>query len=120
MLTVSSADPSVGWMASSLAFRVSDSDNMYRMRLHNNGSLKLSTIVDGASTEIASVATGYSPFAWHTYKIQATLDNIQVSIDDELLININDSDHPIGRIGVRTSQSSVSVDNLSVIQPPGC
>jgi len=120
MLTVGSADPSVGWMASSLAFRVSDSGNMYRMRLHNNGSLKLSTIVDGASTEIASVATGYSPFAWHTYKIQATLDNIQVSIDDELLININDSDHPIGRIGVRTSQSSVSVDNLSVIQPPGC
>ncbi|MFT4614152.1 MAG: hypothetical protein ACI9NT_001295 [Bacteroidia bacterium] len=120
MITVSSANPAIGWMASSLAFRVSDSQNMYLLRLHSDGVLKLRTSVNGVNSVIASVATGYSPFAWHTYKIVVASDSIKASIDDELLIDVSDSDHSTGGIGVLTSQSSVSVDNIAVTQPPGC
>ena len=69
---------------------------------------------------IASVPTGYSPFIWQNYKIVAAGESIQVSINDELLIDTSDSDHASGAIGIRTSRSSASVDNVSVMQPPGC
>ena len=69
---------------------------------------------------IASVPTGYSPFIWQNYKIVVAGESIQVSINDELLIDTSDSDHASGAIGIRTSRSSTSVDNVSVTQPPGC
>lgn len=120
MITVSSSDPAMAWLVNSLAFRASDTQNLYFIRLQSNGVLKLRTDVNGVGSEIASVATGYSPFAWHTYKVVVQGDSIKVSIDDELLIDTNDSDHAKGYIGVFTKQSSISVDNVSVIQPPGC
>jgi hypothetical protein len=43
-----------------------------------------------------------------------------VSINDELLIETSDSDHASGAIGIRTSRSSTSVDNVKVTQSPGC
>ena len=48
------------------------------------------------------------------------VNRAQGSIDDELLIDTTDSDHASGYIGVRTSRSSTSVDNVRVTQPPGC
>jgi len=120
MITVSSLNPAVNWLVSSLVFRVSDTQNMYRVRLNNNGDLQLHSIVDGANSAITTVPTGHSSFAWHTYKVEVSGDSIKVSIDNELLIDINDSDHGAGYIGVRTNQSSVSVDNVRVTQPPGC
>ena len=74
----------------------------------------------GTNTVIASAPTGYSPFAWQAYKIAVAGDSIQVWINDELLIDASDSDHASGAIGIRTSRSSTSVDNVSVTQPPGC
>lgn len=120
MITVNSLNPAKAWMANSLAFRVSGEQNMYVLRLHSNGALRLRSVVNSVNTIIASVATDYSPFAWHSYKIEVSNDSIKASIDDELLIDISDSDHPTGYIGITTNQSSASVDNVRVTQPPGC
>ena len=120
MITVSSADPATGWMAHSLAFRVSDTQNLYWARLGTDGELQLRKNVGGTNTLITSTPTGYSPFVWQSYKIVVSGDSIKVSINDELLIDISDSDHAAGGIGVRTSLSSTSVDNVTVTQPAGC
>jgi hypothetical protein len=121
MITVSSSDPSSGWLASSLAFRVSDTQNMYFVKLHTDGVLRLRSTVSGVNTLLASAATSYSPFAWHRYKVVVRGDSIKVYIDNELLIDTNNSDHAKGYIGLRTRNSSVSVDNVTVTQPPpGC
>jgi hypothetical protein len=120
MITVSSANPAAGWMANSLAFRVSDNQNLYFARLRTNGELELRKTVNGTNTVLASVPTAYSPFVWQSYKIVVSGDSIKVSINDELLIDASDSDHAAGAIGVRTSLSSASVDNVTVTQPPGC
>lgn len=120
MVTVNSANPSTGWMAGSLAFRVTDTDNLYFVRLHNNGDLRLLSVVDGANRLITSVPTAYAPTTWHTYTIVASGNSIQVSIDSELLIDVTDVDHGAGYIGVRTNQSGVAIDNVAVTQPPGC
>jgi len=122
MITLASANVAQSWMVDELAFRVSNTQNMYRIRLQGNGVLKLRSSVNGVNTVITSVATGYSPFAWHTYRVEVQGDSIQVSIDGDLLISINNSDHATGYIGILNSLSSVSVDNVSVtdILPPGC
>jgi hypothetical protein len=120
MITVSNADPATGWMANALAFRVSDTQNLYWARLNTDGELQLRKNVSGTNTLIASAPTGHSPFAWQSYKIVVSGDSIQISINDELLIDTSDSDHASGAIGVRTSLSSTSVDNVKVTQPPGC
>ena len=120
MITVSNADPTVGSYANSLAFRVSDNKNLYFARLKTDGQLELRKRVGGTTTLIASAPTGYSPFVWQNYKIVVSGESIQVSINDELLIDASDSDHASGAIGVRTSRSSTSIDNVSVTQPPGC
>ena len=120
MITVSSADPTAGSYANSLAFRVSDNKNLYFARLKTNGALELRKRVGGTTTLIASVPTGYSPFIWQNYKIVVAGESIQVSINDELLIDVSDSDHASGAIGIRTSRSSTSVDNVRVTQPAGC
>lgn len=120
MITVSNADPTAGSYANSLAFRVSDNKNLYFARLKTDGELELRKRVGGATTLIASVPTGYSPFIWQNYKIVVAGKSIQVSINDELLIDASDSDHASGAIGIRTSRSSISVDNVSVTQPSGC
>ena len=120
MITVSSADPTAGSYANSLAFRVSDNKNLYFARLKADGELELRKRVGGTTTLIASVPTGYSPFIWQNYKIVVAGESIQVSINDELLIETSDSDHASGAIGIRTSRSSTSVDNVKVTQSPGC
>lgn len=120
MITVNSANPAAGWMTNALAFRVSDGQNLYFVRLKTGGQLELRKKVGGANTVIASVPTGYSPFAWQTYKIVVVGESIKISINDELLIDISDSDHASGYIGVRTHLSSTSLDNVKVTQPPGC
>lgn len=120
MVTINSANPSTGWMAGSLAFRVTDTDNLYFVRLHNNGDLRLLSIVDGTNSLITSVPTAYSPTTWHTYTIVVSGNSIKVSIDSELLIDVTDTDHGAGYIGVRTNQNGVAVDNVAVTQPPGC
>ena len=120
MITVSSADPAAESYANSLAFRVSDNKNLYFARLKTNGALELRKRVGGTTTLIASVPTGYSPFIWQNYKIVVAGESIQVSINGELLIDASDSDHASGAIGIRTSRSSTSVDNVRVTQPAGC
>ncbi|MCX2978775.1 family 16 glycoside hydrolase [Candidatus Marimicrobium litorale] len=120
MITVSNADPAAGSYANSLAFRVSDNKNLYFARLKTDGELELRKRVGGATTLIASVPTGYSPFVWQNYKIVVAGESIQVSINDDLLIDASDSDHASGAIGIRTSRSSTSVDNVRVTQPAGC
>lgn len=120
MVTINSANPSTGWMASSLAFRVTDTDNLYFVRLHNNGDLRLFSIVDGTNSLITSVPTAYAPTTWHTYTIVVSGNSIKISINDEMLIDVTDTDHGAGYIGVRTNQNGVSVDNVTVTQPPGC
>jgi hypothetical protein len=120
MVTINSANPSTGWMAGSLAFRVTDTDNLYFVRLHNNGDLRLFSIVDGTNSLITSVPTAYAPTTWHTYTIVVSGNSIKISINDEMLIDVTDTDHGTGYIGVRTNQNGVSVDNVAVTQPPGC
>ena len=120
MLAVSSSNPGIAWRTSSLAFRVTDAQNLYFLRLNNNGDLQLRSIVEGTTALIQSAETPYSPFAWHTYKAVVAGDSIKISIDNELLIDVTDTDHAGGFIGVRTAQSSVSLDNVSVVQPAGC
>lgn len=120
LLTVSNADPANASMTNSLAFRVSDNQNLYFARLKTNGELELRKRVGGITTLISSVPTTYSPFVWQNYKIVVAGESIQVSINDELLIEVIDGDHGSGAIGIRTNRSSASVDNVSVTQPPGC
>ena len=78
------------------------------------------SIVEGSTALIQSAETPYSPFARHTYKTVVAGDSIKISIGNELLIDVTDADHAGGFIGVRTAQSSVSLDNVSVVQPAGC
>jgi hypothetical protein len=120
MITVSSNDPAKAWLVNSLVFSASDTQNLYLVRLQSNGDLKLRSSVNNVSSQIASVPTSYSPFVWHNYKVVVQGDSIKVSIDNELLIDVSDSDHATGSIGIVTSQSSVSVDNVRVTQPSGC
>ncbi|NQX90051.1 MAG: DUF1080 domain-containing protein [Halioglobus sp.] len=121
MVTVNPLNPSIGWMASSLAFRVTDTDNLYFLRLNNNnGLLQLRSIVDGTNALVASVATAYSPATWHTYRVVLSGNAIKISIDNEILIDVTDMDHGAGYIGARTHQNAISVANVSVIQPAGC
>ncbi|MDG2410491.1 MAG: hypothetical protein P8M21_01500 [Halioglobus sp.] len=78
------------------------------------------SIVEGSTALIQSAETPYSPFARHTSKTVVAGDSIKISIGNELLIDVTDADHAGGFIGVRTAQGSVSLDNVSVVQPAGC
>ena len=78
------------------------------------------SIVDGTNSLITSVPTAYAPTTWHTYTIVVSGNSIQISIDGELLVDVTDTDHGAGYIGVRTNKNGISVDNVAVTQPPGC
>ena len=117
MITVDNVNRDWRLMSSSLIFRISNIQNFYHAQLNTDGELQLHSKVNGTNTLIASAQTGYSPFSWLRYKIVVAGESIQISINNELLIDTSNSDHGSGFIALRTNKSSASIDNLSVIQP---
>lgn len=113
MTTLESFDPST-WMTALLAFRVSDTNNMYLVRLNEGGNLRLMSMVNGTRSTLASISTSYSPYDTHNYSVTTEGTSIKVSVDGELLIDVANSDHSVGYIGLRTDKSSGVFDNVDV------
>lgn len=114
MITTASGTPAGAWKVGSLAFRATDTQNFYRLRLNTDGSLRLFSVVNGVQISLANVPTSYSPFDWHTFTVSVEGSAIKVAVDGELLIDISNSDHAQGVIAILTSQAAVSADNVTV------
>ena len=101
-----------------IIFRAQDEQNYYVVRANAlEGNLRLYTVIDGdrkppiASTKIAKPALGQ----WHTLRVVAVGSQIQVYLDDNLLIDHEDSTFTDGWIGLWTKADAVTeFDNVAV------
>jgi len=104
-----------------LVFRAVDKDNYYLVRanaLENN--FRLYTFKKGTRCYIASAfVTPPSPDKFHTLRVVAKGDHIQVFFDGKLYIDHHDSSYQKGFVGLWTKADSVTeFDNLVVTELP--
>ena len=102
-----------------LVFRAVDKDNYYLVRanaLENN--FRLYTFKKGTRCYIASAfVTPPSPNKFHTLRVVAKGDHIQVYFDGKLYIDHHDSSYQKGYVGLWTKADSVTeFDNLVVTE----
>lgn len=105
-----------------LAFRYADADNTYVLMLKNNDrsgrKMELIKIVNGVKTTLDHASPSIAPDTFHTYKIVANGDQIEVYKDNVLELSATDSSHAGGKIGARTYASTLAIyDDIHVTTP---
>jgi len=100
-----------------VVFRATDEDNYYIVRanaLENN--FRLYTFIDGYRQQLASATvTPPAPNEWHSMRVVAQNDHIQVYLNDKLAIDFHDTTFSKGYVGLWTKADSVTAfDNFKV------
>jgi len=102
--------------AAGIVFRFFDSSNYYVLRanaLENN--LILFKFVDGARFTITSASIPVSSGEWHSLRVIVIGECVRGYLDDDLLIEIEDSTFKEGSVGLWTKADSVTYfDNFMV------
>ncbi len=105
-----------------IIFRAQDENNYYVARANaREDNLRLYTVIDGdrkppiASTRVAKPAMGQ----WHTLRIVAVGDHIQVYLDGSLMIDHRDDTYSAGWVGLWTKSDAVTeFDDVKVTGIP--
>lgn len=106
-----------------IIFRYVDSGNYYyfgvRYELTTN-AIYLSKLVGGALEIIylGNLPEKLSYNTWHTLKVKVNGTNIKCYIDDVLMIDRDDSQFSMGKIGLRTWEASACFDDIRVYPLP--
>jgi len=113
--TVSKNDDTATWQGPRLFFSYTSSGNYYEAYVKSNGKLILSKSVDGASTKIGSFQLeDYDDSVRNDLEIDKDGSSIDVYVNDKLYLNVQDSSHSYGNVGLRSSKSHVRFDNLRI------
>ena len=101
-----------------VVFRHTDAGNYYRLRLDaERTAVQLASVRNGVVRllgEVAGVA-GYAPDHWHGIRVVATGTRLRVFVDGGLVFDVQDSDHPRGRVGLYCwANQFVSFDDVVV------
>ncbi|HUQ11146.1 MAG TPA: hypothetical protein VM146_12595 [Steroidobacteraceae bacterium] len=97
--------------------RYSDENNYYYFSLRSSKSMSLRKLVNGEIVELDSAGFTLNVSDWHTMKLEAIGNHIRAYIDGQLLMEAEDSSHPVGISGIVTYRTSALFDYLRVIQP---
>lgn len=100
----------VGW----LIFRYVDAKNFYYF-IHKTNGIELGKLVNGSQQFIYTAGSPELVIgSAHTYKIAVKGTNIKVYIDDQQVVNVNDSSFSSGKIGLYNEDSETLNDNVLV------
>jgi hypothetical protein len=96
--------------ACGLVFRVRDENNYYVTRANAlEDNIRLYTVKAGARDQIASHSTKVTPNTWHTYRVRAVGDHIEVFWDGQKVLDHRDATFGgAGGVGVWTKADSVT------------
>jgi endoglucanase len=102
-----------------LVFRYTDTDNHYILYLKNNDragrKMELVKVVNGVKTILDYANPSVLPDTFHTYKIIANGDSIEVYQDNILILSATDSAHSSGKIGARVYANTKAIfDDITV------
>ncbi len=87
----------------------------YVLRLGKNGAWTLLSAKYKTSPQIlASGTIALDSGKWHNLQLQFRGNQIQASLDDRLLVSVQDVSHKHGMIGIGTDWGKAQFDNLSV------
>ena len=97
--------------------RYTDEDNYYYFSLRSSKSMSLRKLVDGQIVELATTGFTLGVGGWHVLKLEAIGKQIRAYVDGQLVMEAEDSSHPVGISGIVTYRTTALFDYLRVIQP---
>jgi hypothetical protein len=102
--------------AMGVVFRYKDANNYYRFSMDKERNYKrLVKKVNGKYYPIAQVKGGFTPGFNHVVKTRAIGSNIQITVDNNLIFNVNDASIPQGMVGLYSwGTQPVSFDDVKV------
>lgn len=117
-----SPDSNQGGGAAGIVFRYNDPGHFYHFRLDHlmrteGEYLKTAQLykwVGGTAIKLAEVPYEYLYDEWYDMKVIVEGDNIKAYLNDELILEENDSSLKQGQVGFRTNGRSFAVADLSV------
>ena len=107
-----------------ILFRYQNEDNYYHVRMEttndNQQLLQLYKWEDGDATKLAENTIDYQSDDWYDLKIAVHGDSIKGYLNDQLLIEEQDTSHTKGTIGFRSYHRVIDVDYIEVMEhtPP--
>ena len=97
--------------------RYTDENNYYYFALRSSKVMALRKLVNGRIVELGRADFMLPSDAWLTLKLQAVGDRLRAFVNGQLVIQAEDSDHPIGISGIVTWRAAARFDYLRVSQP---
>ncbi len=88
--------------------------NSYILQLRFGNANKLWKIVDNVFTEMRSVDRTFERYVWHDVKLEANGSSIKVSVDNELLFDVEDNSLTTGGIGLLNCNGPIYFDDLTI------
>ncbi len=101
-----------------LIFRGIDQNNHYELIFRGRGynDMLFYRWINGGASNLASVGLGFVPQlnTWYHLKVEAYGSSFRCYLDGSLMLVVNDSSLPTGRVGFSTYYSDARFDNLKV------
>jgi hypothetical protein len=97
--------------------RYVDENNHFTLGLSNSNRLTLAKRVGGVRTVLGTFVVELVPEQYYHFRLDAVGDQLRAYLDDRLLFERTDADHPTGSVGMVTSRAYVEFDSFNAHQP---
>jgi hypothetical protein len=97
--------------------RYQDDNNYYYVTLRGSNQISLRRLTNGAITSLDTAPLTVTPGAWFYVRVENIGNALRVYVNDQLLLEANDSTFAKGRYGLATYKAAAEFDDVIVRQP---
>ncbi len=102
-----------------LCLRLTDGENFYLVGLRGDSNQRVGIRLFGDNNTTLSESEEFSGVEnqWYRLRVDAIGSTLSVFVDDELVLEQTDAEHPAGGIGLCTTRATAVFDNILVTAP---
>jgi Domain of Unknown Function (DUF1080) len=102
-----------------ICLRLTDGENFYLVGLRGDSNQHIGIRLFGDNNTTLSESEEFAGVEneWYRLRVDAVGSTLSVFVDDELVLEQTDSEHPAGGIGLCTTRATAAFDNILVTAP---